>query len=147
MFYLLMAILAGVGFVLALVVHVLAWFHIVLPIGGAVWVLHVAIFALWFPLVFLSRDPSGERAKRRDLGEGLPAWCSAVMIAVFAYAIGNFVFFMVQSGQYPKGVEAEARPEWFELRGFSGHWLVFYGWSVVGFASLYVRRRRGEKAA
>ena len=52
--------------------------------------------------------------------------------ALFVYAIVNFVVFLWMAGQYPKG----QAPLPLVLRGFSGHWMLFYGVATAGFVGL-----------
>jgi hypothetical protein len=46
---------AGAGFCLSLIAHLLALFGVAMPGGGIVWLLHVGIFVVWIPAVFASK--------------------------------------------------------------------------------------------
>src|SRR5436305_11719901 len=50
---------------------------------------------------------------------------------LFTYAILNFIYFMATAMNRPRP-PGDAPPE--VIRGFSGHWMVFYG---AAFATLY----------
>ena len=58
---------------------------------------------------------------------------------MFAYALVNFVVFVVMTTHYPK----HQVPVWLELRGFSGHWMMFYCVALAGF----IGRRRLSRDA
>lgn len=87
----------------------------------------------------LSAFPLG--AKQADFWKATfrscPAWIKKGAYIVGGYALLNFVFFAVQTTQYPKN----AVPDLVEYRGFSGHWMVFY---FVGAATLYSGARSGS---
>lgn len=126
--------LAAIGFVLSVAAHVSAVAGRPIPGGKAVWGLHIGIFVVWFPTVFVAyRLTRG--AKRKDFWKvalsGCPKWMRMALYGIIAYAALNFISFMlttVNHRQFP----GEAPPE--VIRGFSGHWMVFYS---VAFATLY----------
>lgn len=110
--------------------------------------LHFGIFIVWIPLVFsASRTMPKEAAGNFDhLLAELPKWMRSAVIALFIYALLNFAYFIYAAQQHPRhGVPFDV-----ELRGFSGHWMVFYGWATAGFiglASLARRSRKSENGA
>jgi hypothetical protein len=78
---------------------------------------------------------------RRDLWKvvlkGSPAWMRYMVYGFFAYAMGNFLFFMIKA---PIGKTEGGQPVavW---RGFSGHWMAFYS---AALAILYAAVCRGN---
>ena len=127
-----LATIAALGFLASALCHVLAWLEIEPP--KAVMALHVLALALWFPLVlFANRTmPKPGRGNMEHLLAEFPKWMGVVFGCLLGYAILNFVYFAICTRQFPKhGV-----PFTLELRGFSGHWMLFYGVATVGFVAL-----------
>jgi len=127
-------VLAAVGFVLSVAAHISAVAGHPIPGGKAVWALHIGIFIVWFPTVLVAyRLTRG--AKRKDFWKvalaGCPKWMRIALYGIFAYAILNFISFMLVTVKHPQP-PGEAPPE--VVRGFSGHWMVFYS---AAFATLY----------
>jgi hypothetical protein len=134
------------GLVLAAVAHVCALAGIdVAERVPSVWLLHIGVFVVFIPFVFSSRKVLGKHPSLADMRALVPGRVFAVGLAVFIYAIINFVLFavatqggnpVVEAGQYllkSHGhlIRELSRPEYEalranELRGFSGHWLFFY---------------------
>lgn len=134
------------GLVLAAVAHVCALAGIdVAERVPSVWLLHVGIFIVFIPFVVSSRKILGKQPSLADMRALVPGRVFAVGLAIFIYAIINFVLFavatqggnpVVEAGQYllkSHGhlIRELSRPEYEalranELRGFSGHWLFFY---------------------
>jgi len=134
------------GLVLSAIAHVCALAGIdVAERVPSVWLLHVGIFLVFFPFVFSSRKILGKRPSLADMRALVPGRVFAVGLAIFIYAIINFMLFAaatqggnpaIEAGQYVlknhgrlvrelsfaeyEGLRAN------ELRGFSGHWLFFY---------------------
>src|SRR5262249_52882913 len=102
--YLLLATLAATGLVASLACHLMAWCHVVPPVGKWVFSLHVGIFFLWFPLVILSNRtmPKGARGNAEHLLAELPRWARVAAGGLFAYAFLNFAYFFLCTRQYPK---------------------------------------------
>ena len=140
MAYLIMAFLAGAGFLASLGCHIIGLLQIEPPWGKSVFILHVGIFVVWIPLVFSANRtmPKRNRGNFDHLLVELPKWVRIATRVVFVYAAVNFVFFLVCASQYPK----HKVPFTLELRGFSGHWLLFYGWATAGFIGLSRRARK-----
>ena len=142
--FLILAFLAALGFVASVTCHVLGWLHVDPPGGQWVFMLHVGWLALWFPLViFANRTmPKGAKSNIDHLFAVSPKWVGRAVTGLFIYAILNFIYFFYSGSQYPKnGV-----PSYVELRGFSGHWMLFYGAAVAGFVALArVQRMRKEE--
>jgi hypothetical protein len=140
---------AACGLVLSLAAHLSAL--VGQPLGGnrLFLALHVGIFPLWIPVVLISmkitrgmrlegRVFSTRKEYREALLSGCPPWMKYMVYGFFIYAIVNFTIFVVMAptvkplptGETPIAV-------W---RGFSGHWMVFYG---AGLAILTTAYRRG----
>ena len=139
----LFSLLGLLGFVASLVAHCYGLLKQPSPFGGWVWALHVGIFPLFFALISCVPKTKPNDAKRDNVTElmkELPLPVRVVMSVIFGYAILNFVLFMYQTSQYPK----KAVPEWLAQRGFSGHWMVFYGVIFCGFWGLYLNSKKNE---
>jgi hypothetical protein len=126
--------LAAIGFILSVAAHLAAIVGSPIPFGKAVWALHIGIFVVWLPTVLVGiRFTRG--CNRRDYWKvalaGCPKWIRTGLYLLFGYAMLNFIVFiaMTPAQSRPKG---DAPPE--VVRGFSGHWMVFYG---AAFATLY----------
>lgn len=130
-------ILAAAGLCVSIYVHLLALMDMPIPWDGSVWFLHIGIFVVWFPAVLIAQRVV-RNVSQKDFWKivlsGCPPWMRTVGYALFGYAILNFLYFMFlsQNGETGEGVE---------IRGFSGHWLVFYG---MAFAILYSVHTRPE---
>lgn len=153
-------ILAGiafVGLVLSLAVHAGA----LLGFDAStkfpfVWGLHVGMFVVFIPLVLLCRKELGPNPSFSDLRSNFPDWVVFLGMALMIYAVANFAFFIVatqggnpsfEEGKYflkdhGRTIREISASEYAffktnELRGFSGHWLVFY---YVPFAYFLFRK-------
>ena len=135
-------LVAGAGFLLSLTAHLLALFGIEMPGGGLVWTLHVGIFFVWIPATLICGHKL-RAVPRKDQMDALlgdcPLWMRRGVKILFAYAIVNFFLFMVSTMGHPKPTGA-APPA--VIRGFSGHWMIFY---AVAFSAFYSIIRRTEK--
>ncbi len=119
-------------------VDVAARFH-------GVWLLHVAIFVVFIPFVFIARRDFGAQPSLMQISATLPRWVVAIGLLIFVYALVNFLIFMagtkgdsptIRDGQYlllehGKLIRELTASEYQalqtnEVRGFSGHWLVFF---------------------
>ncbi|MBC3873382.1 zinc ribbon domain-containing protein [Undibacterium flavidum] len=126
-------VLAAIGFILSLAAHLASLTGIQVPGGEAVWSLHMGIFVVWIPTVLISSRLT-KNTNQRDFWKatlgGCPLWMRRALYGIFAYAIVNFLYFMFVASRH----EAAGS----EIRGFSGHWMVFYG---AAFATMYSVRR------
>jgi hypothetical protein len=146
------------GLVASVVVHALTFAGLALPFLF-VWVMQMGAIASCFV--------AGHDAKKHDgtlrvLPFDAPAWATAVLFATFVYAIINFAIFLtlVEFGTPEIGGETgyylsdhgrvirtltEAEYQWmraYVTRGFSGHWIPFFGWAACQF--WFPRRVRGR---
>ena len=133
--------LAAIGLALSISTHVLALLGLDMPGGQLVWHLHTGIFVVWLPTVLVSMRMT-RHVKRKDFWKvaflGCPVWMRRTLYALFAYAVLNFILFMFFStGHVHSGGNAPASV----VRGFSGHWMIFYG---VAFGTLYSAIYRPE---
>ena len=145
--YFLLAAVAAAGFVASFACHLMGWLGVDPPWGRSLFVLHVGIFVVWIPLVVISNRtmPRPGRGNWEPLIGELPKWARTAFYTLFIYALLNFGHFIVATRQYPKhGV-----PFPVELRGFSGHWMMFYGIAALGFIALgrLARKRRENELA
>lgn len=117
--------IAAAGLVLSLWVHISAVMGRQVAPESYFWMLHVGIFVVWFPAVFVAQQFVGNM-NRRDFWKvvlkGSPSWMRYMVYGFFGYAVVNFLLFM---GPAPKG-GGGANPPATVWRGFSGHWMAFY---------------------
>jgi hypothetical protein len=134
--------LSAVGFVLSL------WIHFGAVAGRRVapaeffWILHIGIFAVWFPAVMVAQRQAGN-LKRKDFWKivlkGTPDWVRYLVYGFLGYAVVNFMIFF----QAPTERNGGANPPAMVWRLFSGHWMVFY---LAALAILYsAARQDGER--
>jgi len=101
------------------------------PFGYDPWPLHMGVFVVWLPTVLVAIKHT-RNIPRNDAWKvilrGCPDWMKNGFYVIFGYAILSFIVFIVYSTQSSSGNDASV------VRGFSGHWLVFY---YAAFATLY----------
>lgn len=140
--YLPLIVISVLCFLASLTVHILGWMQIVPPGGQTVMFLHVFIFVLFIPLFFLLKRPEDKKTAIDEFLKQLPKWPLRLTQFLFFYAIAHFIFFIYQTSHYPKnGV-----PTYLQIRGFSGHWMVFYVICALGYAELRRRLIENNKA-
>lgn len=143
---LVLGITALIGFILALMVHVSALLGVDMAARfHGVWLLQAVIFFVFIPFVFITRRDFGTQPSLMQISAALPRWVVAMGLIILVYAIVNFLIFMVgteggsptiRDGQYlllehGKLIRELTASEYRalqtnEVRGFSGHWLVFF---------------------
>lgn len=141
---------AATGLLLSVIIHGLAIAGSY-P-GGWVFGMHVAAIAAFAPLVFFLRKKAMDRGLNpnrmgspvlvfRVLFENTPKWLKGVTIVFFAYAFVNFFLFITAHNQQvqnmrdlqvPDQAIRSLPPDAQMLRGFSGHWMVFFNLVVAG---------------
>jgi len=130
-------LLAGCGFILSATAHCLALANAEIPGGKYVWGLHIGIFVVWLPAVLICNQAT-RIARRRDLWKQVlgacPGWMRWSLYAVFGYGILNFIYFVATTGSQHFQMTGDAPDP--VIRGFSGHWMIFYG---AAFAIFYSR--------
>lgn len=159
--------IAAGGWVTSLAVHLLALGGVDVQAGiPFVFLLHIGIFVVAFPTLILQKAKQSELQKtpRRFSLSGefqhAPRAVKVLAAAGFVYAILNFGLFMathpgspsIKDGQYvlmnhSAVIRTLTDAEYHlaragELRGFSGHWIAFYG----VFAAMLLPPRKEEEA-
>ena len=87
--------------------------------------LHLGIFLVWIPTVFIAQRVVGNPGRKDFWKVGLrncPPWMKYMVYGFFGYAAFNFLLFMAKA---PSG-KGDANPPAGVWRGFSGHWMAFY---------------------
>lgn len=126
-------VLSAIGLTLSLVAHITALMGLDLRVGNFVFALHIGIFVVWFPAVFLAmRMGRGKNRSAFGFGtvswkqilSGCPDWMRYLLFGLFAYVFLNFFFSMDNTVSSTSPQDSPSSPQ--VIRGFSGHWLVFY---------------------
>ena len=129
-------ILAAIGFVLSAAAHGYAVLGLLPPGAEHVMGLHLGIFVVWLPTV-LAANRAVRGVNQKDFWKvvlaGAPGWMRYALYGLFAYALFNFVLFAATSDGKHHGYSA-VTPQ--VIRGFSGHWMIFYGAAFVTLYSL-----------
>ena len=117
--------LSGVGLFLSL------WVHLGALLGERVapetffWGLHIGIFVVWIPSIFVARQLVGNPSRNdfwKAVLRGSPDWMRYMVYGFIGYAVVNFGLFMMEA---PSG-GGGSNPPAVVWRGFSGHWMAFY---------------------
>ena len=122
-------VLSVIGLVASLVTHTASLLGVPQPLGTAAWLLHIGIFVVWLPAVWVSYRPNPDFKRYtmdfwRALFRGCPPWMRWLTHALLAYSIVNFLLFIAIAPPRGVGGMANAPPEVFRL--FSAGWMVFY---------------------
>ena len=140
-----LATIAAAGFLASVACNLMGWLHQEPPWGNSVFVLHLGVFIVWFPLIISANrtKPKPESGNLDHLLVGLPKWLRIAASVLFVYALLNFACFVYCTSQYPR----HKIPFYVELRGFSGHWMMFYGIAAIGFIALsrLARKRKNHE--
>jgi hypothetical protein len=125
-------LLAALGFILSVAAHLTALAGLEIPGGEDVWALHMGIFVVWIPTVLVSMRAT-RNSSRRDSWKvvlsGCPPWMRTALYVLLGYALLNFFLFVYRGASHIPGNHLSD-----EVRGFSGHWMIFY---AAAFATLY----------
>ncbi len=143
--YLMLSVIAATALVVSISVHFMAWVNIDPPFHSLVPMLHVGAIILGIPLVLFAELTKPKTAGRNNLGHlfaEVPSWARVACYCLFPYAVLNFIYFIYCTKLFPR----HAVPFLVELRGFSGHWMLFYGWEAAGFLGLasFVGKRKEQ---
>jgi hypothetical protein len=121
----------------------LLWFAVGAVMGrreALFWILHMGIFVVWIPAVFVAKARVGN-VNRKDFWkvvlQGSPDWIRYMVYGFLGYAVLNFALFMLKAPTGSTGMIPPAEV-W---RGFSGHWMAFYS---AALAILYAAARSGD---
>jgi hypothetical protein len=150
----------AVAFTIAAGVHVASYTDLGITPGSPLfWILHLAIFPLFFIFVarlrvWLPGRPSPFRfsllrdPQWRQLLTYFPAWILPAISILFAYAMVNFV---VATGFAPPAAADGSGHGTLDpvhtLRAFSGHWLIFYALPTLFFLYVPAEARPTDGAA
>jgi hypothetical protein len=122
-------VVACLGFVVSLAVHLTSVFGVSL-FPREPWFLHIGIFVVWLPAILCSQALTKEFPQSQTWKaalRGCPKAMQYGLYGVVAYAFLNFALFLVTTAE-------DSRSSAAMIRGFSGHWLVFY---YAAFAILF----------
>ncbi len=162
---------AIVGYTLGLLVHLLAVAGIDATASvPVVWLLHVGIFIVVVPSIFMAKADKARAAEKGEKEENgrswdrfapnAPNWVKVAALLGFVYAVINFMYFIgniqgstsIKDGQYTLHnhgtlIRVLTEAEYHQInaqvvRGFSGHWIAFYGMAV---ASMFPARKKEEE--
>ena len=159
-------IIATGGFIFSLTAHLASFLGIdpqaVFP---PIWLLHIGIFVVWIPTVFLLRKifrKTGREGFWKVAVRNAPFWMQALCIFFLLYTFFNFtnnLFALNQEG-VPTIVDGKKvlqshgevlkeltdeeffRYQAYTFRASSGHWMVFY---IVSMTILLSHQRTKEK--
>jgi hypothetical protein len=121
--------MAFAGFIASLIAHIAGYMGIEKPLGFNPWPLHMGIFIVWLPAVLMAQRLSKD-FPQKDMWKatlrGCPPWMRKALYILFGYVFLSFFLFIALDST--SGNEANT------IRGFSGHWLIFY---FAAYAILY----------
>src|SRR5690606_12895538 len=63
-----------------------------------IWLLHVGMFVVFVPLIFISRYDLSSDPEQKGWTAGLPGWAKILGILVLAYAALNFLLVLAKTG-------------------------------------------------
>lgn len=148
-----LGIIALIGLIASLIAHLATFTNTdVTSVVPWVFALHFGVFVVFGPFVFIARRKNGGSSNWRDLSAGLPRWVGLVLMGLAAYAALNFILMLransglspqLENGHYglfnhgrlvseiTQAQYATARNH--DLRGFSGHWMIFYSVAAAYF--------------
>ena len=95
----LLGYLALAGLVVSLVAHI--WASFGKDIASAfpqIWLMHVGVFVVFVPLIFMSRHDLGLDSGQNGWTAGLPGWAKILGVCVLAYAALNFLLVLAKTG-------------------------------------------------
>jgi hypothetical protein len=133
-------VLAACGFAASLCVHVLALVGIALPTElqwSMFGLLHFGIFMVFLPALLVFRRL--KRAGFRQAFAGVPRVALWAMALLVPYVILNFVFRLSAMSDAEGSAGEGLQPA--ELSLFSGHWLFFYGLTLLLLWAAHARPR------
>jgi hypothetical protein len=144
------------GLCIATIVHLGTYLGTsIQPTNPFFFVLHLAVFPLFFVFIFRARRWQGKRSlfsrsepsHWRELLQYFPPWAIPISVALFAYTFLNFA---LSAQHLPNHASTLTTSESLYLvRAFSGHWLLFYGLPTIylGFVPANARPSTGKDRA
>ncbi|TCJ14252.1 hypothetical protein EPD60_09625 [Flaviaesturariibacter flavus] len=173
-FYKYVFFFAAICWLLAILVHIgsIAGFDVGDKVPF-IWLLHLGIFIVWIPTILSIRNNEEVAAYqkqevKRPLGifkiifKRTPIWLTIISVLGFYYAVANFFLFAISqqgsvgfiNGQralhnHGRIIKILSEQEYHhyqanEIRGFSGHWIAFYGIATAVLFSFIKKGRTGE---
>ena len=135
--------LSALGLALSIFAHVSALLGFDVP--SAAFVLHIGIFVVWIPTVFVS-NTLAKNHDRKDFWKvvlrGAPKWAQYIMYGFFYYAIFNFAIFFLPI--FGIRIIPNLGLPMSDIRLFSGHWMVFYSAALITLYSAIQIQRKGS---
>jgi hypothetical protein len=164
---LIFAVLAAAGLVASAAVHFSTFTGVdPLDLAPCVWVLHVGIFVVFIPAIYLAnRAKTGKSQSLAAEFPHAPRWMVWMTGLFFAYAFVNFAVFiflmregsphqredgtyaLTDHGRTVRAISEEEfhRRQGYLARGFSGHWMLFYSASLLALVSSLRTPRGGRR--
>ena len=115
--------IAIIGWILGLTAHLLSFTGYTSP---TFWLLHIGVFVVWFPaMICLVKETGKSMPELLNYFKSIsaPKWLKIIVAVCFIYAFINFVLF---ASSFQISDEDSDM-----LRGFSGHWMAFYGMATL----------------
>ena len=126
--------LSAFGLALSFVSHLASLLGGTGPLGGDAWVLHIGIFVVWIPAIFVSRALT-KGVPQKDFWKatlrGCPPWMRWMVTLLFGYALLNFILLL--ASRTPAKSSGPMTP--WDVYLFSGHWMIFYAAAMATFYS------------
>jgi hypothetical protein len=124
--------LSGIGFAVSLLINIASMMGRRIPPEGFLPILHIGVFVVWIPAVFLVKQKVGY-VRGPDVWEkalkGSPDWMRYLLWTVFCYGFISFLGFAVLHS-----MAGSTDADFSEWRLFSDVWLMFY---AAAFALFY----------
>ena len=136
------SILAAIGLLLSVIVHIYALLGQQVPFGKLTYGLHVGLFIVWFPAASVGKRLSKD-FKQSELFQavlrGCPIWMKRIPYLFFLYGVINMLWF-VSTGQTQttKCGVMDTGNEIEQFRIFSCFWMVGYS---AAYSVLYSARQ------
>ena len=129
-------VLSGIGYLACLMVHLFATVGTQADIRPLMNYLAPGLIVVWVPMIIiLNMTTSNWNMKRGDLWKAIlaacPSWLSTFLYGSAIYTAINFFLMMIESN-HSGGSGGTSN-----IRGISGHLLVFYAVAVVSFTAAY----------
>jgi hypothetical protein len=133
-----LVVLAAIGLMLSLLVHLCAILGLPQPLGEATWALHIGAMLIWIPALLaigLQKSIARRKIRYQAVFRKCPTWMRWMVTGIGIYAAINFFACIPAAAVGPAGNGATPA---VVFRAFSGHWMIFY---AAAFVFLYVAAR------
>lgn len=156
--------IALLGSISAITVHILSILGVdVADTLPFIWALHIGIFVVWIPTILSLKKLQKQNKKANAftlLTKNKPKWLLGLIIVIAAYTGFNFIFSISKTGgttsnkngvyslqNRGKYIRNITKEEYHlhganTLRGFSGHWILFY---TIATIALYKGESKEEE--